>query len=89
MSAYVLRPAGGSDQSTLLGWHRVCASVQAAGREAVSVAPERAGVEATDEAGVPLAHGGTVHRPEESHRAGKTGNRLLTKNIEKTMFPKD
>ena len=35
------------------------------GGEASPVAQERAGIEAADEAGVPLAHGRAVHRAEE------------------------
>ena len=57
----VLRATGGSDQGTVLGWHRVCAVVQAACRETLPVAAQRGGAEAADKAGISVAHGGIVH----------------------------
>lgn len=40
-------------------------AVQTLAGEAVPAAAERTGIEAADEAGIPLAHGGTVHHPRE------------------------
>ena len=61
----------------LLGRDRVCAAVQAADRETLPMAAKRTGTEETNKAGVPLTHGGAIHRAEEGVRAGKTGHSVL------------
>jgi len=47
---------------SLLGWDGTCAAVQAAEREALPMAAEPGGTETVDTAGVPVAHGRSVHR---------------------------
>ena len=56
-------------------------AVQAPDGKAVLVATKRGGAQETYAAGIPLAHGGTVHYPQESVCSGKTRNRLLKKSM--------
>jgi hypothetical protein len=52
------------------------------------VAAERTGIEAAYKTGIPVAYGRFIHCAEESLRAGKTRNGILTKDNKKTIRPK-
>ena len=51
-----------SDRIKALYWDGTCTAVQAVEREALPMAAEPGGIETVDAAGVPVAHGGSVHR---------------------------
>ena len=68
-----------ADQGVVLGWNGIHSAVQAPDGKTIPVAAKREESEEAYPAGIPLAHGGTVHYPDESVCSGKARNRLLKK----------
>ena len=66
-------------KAVVLGRNGIHSAVQAPDGEAVSVTAKRKGSEEAYAAGISLAHGGTVHYPDESVCSGKARNGLLKK----------
>ena len=70
-----------ADRIKALYWDGTGASNQTPGRDALPMAAQRGRVEAGDEAAIPLAHGGAVHRANESVQAGESGHCLLKETL--------